>query len=147
DRQSKALHLQDSGQLASPCPLAMLSEVCSAALSGNVYPLPVMDVCSQRILPMFNAYRKSVEAKLQASSKTLEQSQAKLAAISNSMAMIEFSPDGFILDANANFCQTMGYEVDDLLGKHHRIFCPPAFASSPEYTQLWQGLAQGKAIS
>jgi methyl-accepting chemotaxis protein len=96
---------------------------------------------------MFNAYRKSVEAKLQASSKTLEQSQAKLAAISRSMAMIEFSPDGFILDANPNFCRTMGYEQDELLGKHHRIFCEPAFANSPEYRQLWQDLAQGKAIS
>ncbi|MEG0245025.1 MAG: PAS domain-containing methyl-accepting chemotaxis protein, partial [Pseudomonas sp.] len=60
---------------------------------------------------------------------------------------IEFAPDGTILDANERFCQAMGYNVEDLRGKHHRLFCDPVYAKTAEYQQLWRELGQGKAIS
>ncbi|WEK28656.1 MAG: PAS domain-containing methyl-accepting chemotaxis protein [Candidatus Pseudomonas phytovorans] len=96
---------------------------------------------------MFDFHRKSDLVEIQRSHQALAGSQAKLAAISRSMAMIEFAPDGTILDANERFCQAMGYSADELRGKHHRLFCEPGYAQSAEYQQLWRELAQGKAIS
>ncbi|PVZ39840.1 methyl-accepting chemotaxis sensory transducer with Pas/Pac sensor [Pseudomonas sp. CC120222-01a] len=96
---------------------------------------------------MFDFHRKSDLIEIQRTREALAESQAKLAAISRCMAMIEFAPDGTILDANAQFCQAMGYSVDELRGKHHRLFCDPGYAKSAEYQQLWHELGQGKAIS
>ena len=39
---------------------------------------------------------------------------ARLAAISKSMAMIEFALDGTIITANQNFLDTMGYRLDEI---------------------------------
>ncbi len=96
---------------------------------------------------MFNSQRKIVEAKLQLSAAALCQSEAKMAAISRSMAMIEFSPEGIILDANENFCHVMGYQASELLGKHHRIFCEKAFCDSEAYGKMWRDLARGEQLS
>lgn len=96
---------------------------------------------------MFDLRRKADKEALLRSTIALETSQAKLEAISRSMAMIEFSPDGTILSANANFCAAMGYSVEEIIGKHHRLFCEESFARSEEYTQLWQRLKRGEAFS
>jgi len=96
---------------------------------------------------MFDFHRKSDLIEIQRTRQALAKAQAKLAAISRSMAMIEFAPDGTILDANAHFCQTMGYTVEELRGKHHRLFCDPAYVKTAEYQQLWRELGEGKAIS
>jgi methyl-accepting chemotaxis protein len=65
-------------------------------------------------------------------------------AISRSQAVIEFTLDGAVVTANENFCQTMGYSLDEVVGKHHRMFVDPALASSPEYAQFWGDLRDGK---
>ncbi|AJA15778.1 pili assembly chaperone [Pseudomonas putida S12] len=96
---------------------------------------------------MFDFHRKSDLAEIQRSREALANAQAKLSAIGRSMAMIEFAPDGTILDANERFCQAMGYSADELRGEHHRLFCEPDYAKSAEYQQLWRELGQGKAIS
>lgn len=66
-------------------------------------------------------------------------------AIRQHVAMIEFSPDGTILAANALFLSTMGYQQQEVVGKHHRMFCVPAYSASAAYGQFWQSLHQGKA--
>jgi len=96
---------------------------------------------------MFNSHRKAVQAELEISSSALCETQAKLAAISQSMAMIEFTPDGIVLDANANFCHAMGYQATELVGKHHRIFCEKSFCDSEAYAKLWRDLARGEPLS
>ncbi|BBH46249.1 methyl-accepting chemotaxis protein [Pseudomonas sp. KU43P] len=96
---------------------------------------------------MFDFHRKSDLIEIQRIRQALADSQAKLAAISRNMAMIEFAPDGTILDANPQFCQAMGYSVEELRGKHHRLFCDPTYAKSAEYQQLWRELGEGRAIS
>ncbi|OCW55659.1 methyl-accepting chemotaxis protein [Hoeflea olei] len=72
---------------------------------------------------------------------------AKLAAISRSQAVIEFAPDGTILTANENFCATLGYDLSEIVGKHHRIFCDPAYVKSPDYAEFWRKLAAGEFSS
>lgn len=66
------------------------------------------------------------------------------AAINRSQAVIEFTVDGTILNANENFLSTVGYELDEIVGQHHRIFCDPDFAASPEYKAFWASLAEGE---
>jgi len=96
---------------------------------------------------MFNLHHKSDLLEIERFTCALTEAKAKLAAISRSMAMIEFSPDGIVLDANENFCQTMGYTADEIRGKHHRIFCEEAFYRSEEYAKLGRDLARGEPIS
>lgn len=96
---------------------------------------------------MFNLHHKSDLREIERFSCALTQAQAKLAAISRSMAMIEFDRDGVVLDANENFCRTMGYSAEEVRGKHHRIFCEEAYYRSDAYAKLWRDLAQGEPIS
>ncbi len=67
----------------------------------------------------------------------------KLAALSRAQAMIEFTPDGKILSANENFLATLGYTAEEIIGKHHQMFCEPAYAQSQDYRDFWKELAKG----
>ena len=68
---------------------------------------------------------------------------SKIAAISRSQAVIEFTPTGQILDANENFCAALGYQLPEIVGKHHRMFCDPGYTRSDDYRQFWEDLAAG----
>ncbi len=68
----------------------------------------------------------------------------KLSAISKAQAVIEFNLDGTIIDANDNFLQTVGYSLDEIKGKHHRMFCEPEYAASTEYKNFWEKLGRGE---
>ena len=96
---------------------------------------------------MFNRQHKSDLQEIQRFSCALTEANAKLAAISRSMAMIEFDRTGVILNANERFCQTMGYSVEEIRGKHHRQFCEEAYTHTDAYHQLWRDLARGEALS
>lgn len=72
---------------------------------------------------------------------------AKLDAISRSQAVIEFTPTGEILTANENFCAGLGYDLSEIRGKHHRMFCDPAYVQTQEYADFWRNLADGQFIS
>lgn len=65
-------------------------------------------------------------------------------ALNRSLAVIEFKLDGTILDANENFCKTMGYALDEIKGKHHSMFAIPAFAASHEYRAFWDKIGRGE---
>ena len=69
------------------------------------------------------------------------------AAFDRSQAVIEFKPDGTIVKANTNFLNTMGYTLDEIKGKHHRIFIEPAERESTEYARFWEVLRTGKPHS
>ncbi|WP_285721898.1 MULTISPECIES: PAS domain-containing methyl-accepting chemotaxis protein [unclassified Pantoea] len=68
-------------------------------------------------------------------------------AISRSMAVIAFSPDGHVLEANDNFLEATGYQAAEVIGKHHRLFCSDALSQSEEYRQFWLRLNQGEFFS
>lgn len=70
--------------------------------------------------------------------------KAVLAALGRSLAIIEFDTSGKILSANENFCAAMGYTADQLIGKHHSMFCEPSYANSDDYRQFWKNLAAGR---
>ena len=47
---------------------------------------------------------------------------ATQSALERAYAIIEFKPDGTILRANENFCAALGYTLDEITGRHHRMF-------------------------
>jgi methyl-accepting chemotaxis protein len=67
-----------------------------------------------------------------------------IAAINRAQAAIEFGLDGTILDANENFLTIFGYTKDEIVGKHHSIFCEPGYADSHDYKAFWRHLGQGE---
>jgi methyl-accepting chemotaxis protein len=68
----------------------------------------------------------------------------KVEAIGRSQAVIEFTLDGTILDANENFLKTMGYTLAEIKGKHHSLFVEPGYRESAEYRQFWDRLRRGE---
>jgi methyl-accepting chemotaxis protein len=75
---------------------------------------------------------------------TRNDNQAKVDAIMRSQAVIEFTLDGLILDANDNFLSALGYELNEIVGKHHSIFVDREYAQTAEYKEFWADLAAGK---
>ncbi len=76
-----------------------------------------------------------------------QNARAILKAIDASYAYVEFDLGGHVLTANANFLQTMGYQLPEIQGKHHRLFCSAETVAAPSYQQFWADLNQGKAQS
>lgn len=70
--------------------------------------------------------------------------EGQLAAINKSQAAIMFDMDGTILDANENFLQAMGYSLDEIKGRHHRMFCEQEFLASETYGEFWAALNRGE---
>lgn len=73
----------------------------------------------------------------------IDELNGKVNAINKSQAVIEFELDGTIITANDNFLNAVGYSLDEIQGKHHRIFCDSQYASSAEYQAFWDKLRQG----
>lgn len=73
--------------------------------------------------------------------------EGKISAISRTQAVIEFTPTGDIITANENFLTCLGYQLSEITGKHHGMFCEPAFRDSPDYREFWRKLAGGEAIA
>jgi methyl-accepting chemotaxis protein len=70
----------------------------------------------------------------------------KLRALDQSLAVIEFELDGTVLDANENFCKTMGYRLDEIVGKKHAMFCDSQYVASAEYQSHWERLRRGEFL-
>jgi methyl-accepting chemotaxis protein len=73
--------------------------------------------------------------------------EGQLEAIEKVMATIEFELDGTIRSANANFLSVVGYSLDEVKGRHHRMLVEPTYAASPEYAQFWENLRRGESQS
>ncbi len=43
-----------------------------------------------------------------------------------------------------NFLRIFGYRLEEIAGKHHRIFCDPGYAESLAYAEFWQKLGRGE---
>ena len=68
----------------------------------------------------------------------------QVAAIRKSQAVIEFSMDGTVLDANDNFLKALGYRLEEIQGQHHSMFVEPAYKQSSEYREFWAALNRGE---
>ena len=68
-----------------------------------------------------------------------------MAALDRSRARIEFTPDGTVKTANANFLNLMGYALAEVEGRHHTLFVPPAERDGDAYRSFWEALRRGEA--
>ena len=79
-----------------------------------------------------------------ASRKDALENRGKLEALSRAQAVIEFTPEGEIITANENFLNALGYQLGEIVGRHHSMFCEPDYARSSEYKQFWRELGSGR---
>jgi methyl-accepting chemotaxis protein len=79
-----------------------------------------------------------------ASKLQIAEYQGKIRAIEKAQAVIEFELDGTVITANEKFLDIFGYSIDEIVGKHHRMFCDPGYAESPDYAKFWQKLGRGE---
>ena len=82
--------------------------------------------------------------------KTIEgkkKSEAFIDALIRSTAVIQFNLDGTVITANEQFQDAMGYRLEQIAGKHHRIFCTPEEIESSEYTAFWKKLNNGEYVA
>jgi methyl-accepting chemotaxis protein len=79
-----------------------------------------------------------------ASKLQIAEFEGKVRAIERALAVVEFDLDGTVIRANENFRKIFGYRQDDVVGRHHRMFCEPGYAESPDYARFWQRLGRGE---
>lgn len=64
-------------------------------------------------------------------------------AIKSNMAIIDFDIEGYIIDVSEPFLQVIGYQKDELIGKHHKILCEERISCAHSYSEFWRSLALG----
>lgn len=102
---------------------------------------PVFDAAGKYLGPMvtWEVITKKLEVE-----EASRDATAQLAAVSQAMAVIEFKMDGTIVTANENFCGATGYKKEEIVGKHHRMFCEQKYTQSAEYHAFWAKLNRGE---
>lgn len=73
--------------------------------------------------------------------------ESVIAALKRSTAVIEFDLGGHVLDANTRFLEGMGYRLEQIKGKHHRIFCEREESDSTAYREFWARLNRGEYVA
>lgn len=81
--------------------------------------------------------------KVQQLEKQLDNFDAFNKALQQSTAMVVFTKDGVVKEANDVFLKVMGYTLEQIQGQHHRIFCDKIYANSPAYQRFWSDLGRG----
>lgn len=94
---------------------------------------------------MFSTITSGILSRLAWQKKT--HSMATLNSLNDSIAMIEFTPDGTIITANPLFLDCMDYQASEVIGQHHSMFCPPDLVHSTQYRDFWQRLRRGEKFS
>ncbi|MFK3818182.1 methyl-accepting chemotaxis protein [Pseudomonas sp. NPDC089407] len=79
--------------------------------------------------------------------QTSREHESLIKALMRSTAVIEFDLDGTILTANDRFLATVGYRLEQIRGKHHRMFCEPEEANSAGYQAFWGKLRRGEYVA
>ncbi len=68
-------------------------------------------------------------------------------AINSSFAFVEYDITGSVINANKIFLETMKYQLDEITGKHHKLFVDSTVSGSDRYVHFWNELKEGKSHS
>lgn len=79
--------------------------------------------------------------------ETSREHESLIKALLRSTAVIEFNLNGEVITANDRFLSAMGYTLDQIKGKHHRLFCEPAEYNSSEYQDFWAKLNRSEFVN
>ena len=69
---------------------------------------------------------------------------SQIQSLKTALVMVEYSPDGIILDANENFCTLLGYRLFEVKGQQHSVFFDKDSIFNLEYNDFWQALLSGQ---
>ena len=69
--------------------------------------------------------------------------EGQIKALRQSQCVIEFELDGTILSANEKFLDAFGYRLEEVRGRHHRMFVDAATVESQAYRTFWNRLRSG----
>ena len=67
----------------------------------------------------------------------------KIGAVNRAQAVIEFDLTGTVLTANDNFLKLMNYSLEEVKGRHHRMFVDAETCASVQYQGFWERLGRG----
>ena len=74
--------------------------------------------------------------------------RAQIEALSKSLAVVEFQMDGTVLTRKRQFSESsVGYTLDEVMGRPHGMFVEEKYRESPEYREFWAKLNRGEAQS
>lgn len=79
--------------------------------------------------------------------KTSREHESLIKALMRSTAVIEFNLNGEVITANDRFLHAMGYRLEQVQGRHHRMFCEPQEAGSAGYQAFWDKLRRGEYVA
>ncbi|RZI54146.1 MAG: PAS domain S-box protein, partial [Pseudomonas sp.] len=102
---------------------------------------PIMDVSGRPI--------KVIKYATDITQEKLRQAdyQSQITAIEKSQGVMTLSLDGLVLGMNVNLLDTLGYQLEEIVGRHHRVLIEPDEAATSEYTAFWRTLRSGKFLS
>ncbi len=121
------------------------AEVTIAGRSFSLIVNPVTDTDGTRLGAVVEWQDLTEEKARTAREQALRaEFDARAGALGSVQAVIEFEPDGTIVTANEIFLQAMGYSLEEVAGKHHRMFVTPEYAASADYREFWLRLARGE---
>jgi methyl-accepting chemotaxis protein len=105
-------------------------------LQASYLPIPAAAGQGRRVV--------MIATDITASQRASMDNASQIAALRSSHAVIEFDMDGTIRWANDNFLAATGYDLAEIVGRHHRIFVDAEHAASDAYAQLWSDLNAGR---
>jgi len=104
---------------------------------------PALQASQRPAVEALSAVDEAVESALLLQQRAIEH-QGWVNAISRSQGVIEFDLTGHVITANENFLALLDYQLDDVVGKHHRLFVDRDEADAPAYRQFWHKLGRGE---
>ncbi len=119
-------------------------EICRKTKSGGLVWIQAT------YAPIYSAMGKVVRVIKLASDVTEQKKlaadhQSINAALQMSQAVVSFSLDGHVLEANDIFARAMGYDTgDQVVGLHHSTFVPDTISQSDDYAEFWRILRRGE---
>jgi len=81
--------------------------------------------------------------KLEAAENRVSELEADWQAIQRSVALAVMSGDGLFESVSDVFLDMLGYQEQQLIGKHHRVLCKPEDVRGEEYIRFWRELVTG----
>ncbi len=91
----------------------------------------------------FKMFNKKLKKEILENKNNLDELNYKFNAVNKSTAIIEFDKNGQIINANEIFLENFGYKINEVIGKHHSIFCKSEYVKSYEYKNFWEKLNSG----
>ena len=136
---AKLCNALQRGEHASGAYRLLRADGAEAWLRSIWQPIKNADGSLRRFTLCANNLTRTIE--------TSREHESVIKAMTRSMAVIEFDLAGHVLTANPRFLDSMGYRLEQIRGKHHRLFCDRSEADSPQYREFWARLNRGEFVA